>query len=110
MYLSVECLLFTFFIIFIFVGVNDLEYQNSTDVCSASWRGFKDTISSLSNYAWRVVTMDTEEEICPWKSYGLHTSASRPVDNSSIDLQGKECSVENNVCERSITLTVSWGK
>lgn len=71
-------------------GLLDIDFQNSTDICSASWNNFKDIESGIKQYEWKVVLLDTGEEICPRVNVGIRTSASRLVPMSGIELQGME--------------------
>ena len=70
-------------------GLLDLEYQNSTDVFSASWHGFIDFESYIYNYEWCIGNTNATDEfnIMACTSVGLQTSASRelnvPVVNGS---------------------------
>ncbi|KAJ8299760.1 hypothetical protein KUTeg_023820 [Tegillarca granosa] len=70
------------------IGLLDIDFQNSTDICSASWSNFKDLESGIKQYEWKVVLHNTDKEVCPRVNVGVRTSVSRLVPKSSVDLQG----------------------
>ncbi|XP_076075248.1 uncharacterized protein LOC143046131 isoform X2 [Mytilus galloprovincialis] len=65
------------------LGLNDIKYQNKSDIASASWHGFTDTESGIIKYTWCVGTNrnDKDCDIVPWKTIGMHTSVSTSLQN-----------------------------
>ncbi|XP_063399976.1 uncharacterized protein LOC134684607 [Mytilus trossulus] len=61
------------------IGLEDMEYQNSSSFAGAHWHGFSDTEAGIKEYYWCVGTTSTSTEcdLKPWENVGLHVSASR---------------------------------
>lgn len=70
---------------FFYVGLHDLEYQNTSKVVAAKWHGFTDTGSGIVKYYWCVGKSpvvseeysNTECSIHDWMNVGMHTTISR---------------------------------
>ncbi|CAG2212775.1 unnamed protein product [Mytilus edulis] len=61
------------------IGLEDMEYQNSSSFAGAHWHGFSDTEAGIKEYYWCVGSTNTSTEcdLKPWENVGLHVSASR---------------------------------
>ncbi|CAC5414424.1 unnamed protein product [Mytilus coruscus] len=67
------------------IGLEDMEYQNSSSFAGAHWHGFSDTEAGIKEYYWCVgtTTTSTECDLKPWENVGLHVSASRYLDTNA---------------------------
>ncbi|CAG2198380.1 unnamed protein product [Mytilus edulis] len=65
------------------LGLHNINYQNKSDIVSATWHGFTDTGSGIVRYSWCVgaTQNDHDCDILPIKNVGMHTSVSTRIQN-----------------------------
>ncbi|XP_076113981.1 uncharacterized protein LOC143082265 [Mytilus galloprovincialis] len=69
------------------IGMHDTEYQNNSKLVGASWHGFSDRDSGITNYMWCVQTKSASVpcDIKDWENVGIHHSVSRVLNSSHIN-------------------------
>ncbi|XP_052082956.1 uncharacterized protein LOC127720416 [Mytilus californianus] len=82
------------------IGKIETDFQNSSNVVSASWHGFGDRDSGISKYYWCVQFDNTNSDcdILPYQNVGIHRSVSRsinsPIINTGTKIVSKVYSVD----------------
>lgn len=80
-----------------YIGLHNINYQNKSDIVSATWHGFTDTGSGIERYSWCVGATQNDDDcdILPIKNVGMHTSVSTRIQNpthngeKNVDLLNK---------------------
>ena len=61
-------------------GLYDIDCQENNKPITATWQGFSDPESTITEYQWAIGTMQFSEDILPWTSVGLQeTATATPV-------------------------------
>ena len=68
----------------LFIGLHDVEFQNKSNVVSATWHGFTDLLSGITRYWWCVGSDKTDGacDILLWTDTGMHTRVSKRLSKN----------------------------
>ena len=70
----------------IFIGLHDLEFQNSSKTIGVFWHGYSDSASGVKKYFWCVgyTSSSSECSVRNWEDIGIQTSVSRTLSNNLL--------------------------
>ncbi|VDI08649.1 Hypothetical predicted protein [Mytilus galloprovincialis] len=68
-------------------GMHDTEYENNSKLVGASWHGFSDRDSGITNYMWCVQTKSATLpcDIRDWENVVIHHYVSMVINSSYIN-------------------------